>query len=212
MKIIGIYIVFNRISKKVYIGSSIDVVSRLRKHKNQLKLGKHPNRHLQLSFNKHGLESFKFTVIFQCEKDTTDNKLRQLEQEFINKVKPNRLYNICPVAGSTLGKQHSEETKIKISESLKMADRSNRIYQTGFVHTEETKQKISKTLKAAGKGKRFLTRHKPIVQYDVNTNIIIKEFDSITDAANLLDINRGHISEVCKGKRKTVSKMYFRYK
>lgn len=119
MKIIGIYIVFNRISKKVYIGSSIDVVSRLRKHKNQLKLGKHPNRHLQLSFNKHGLESFKFTVIFQCEKDTTDNKLRQLEQEFINKVKPNRLYNICPVAGSTLGRRHSEETKQKIKQSIK---------------------------------------------------------------------------------------------
>lgn len=44
--------------------------------------------------------------------------MRLLEQELIDKISPKRLYNLCPVAGSTKGKKHTQETKDKIRESV----------------------------------------------------------------------------------------------
>ena len=99
MKIIGIYIIFNRISKLVYVGSSFDINKRFSKHKNQLRNGNHPNRHLQFAYTKYGEDSLKFTCIKRIEYQIDDTQLRLLEQELIDKINPKRLYNLCPVAG-----------------------------------------------------------------------------------------------------------------
>ena len=53
-------------------------------------------------------------------------------------------YNICKTAGSTLGRMHQEESKIKIGLYKKG--------KTGFIHSEETKGKISKSMLDGLKG------------------------------------------------------------
>ena len=52
---------------------------------------------------------------------------------------------------------------------------------------------------------------KQIEQLDLNGNILA-EFDSISQAAKELQINRGSINQVCLGKLKTAGGYIFRYK
>ena len=63
MDTMGIYIIFNRISKNIYVGSSIGIEKRFGKHKNSLKLNNHQNQYLQNAYNKHGLGAFKFSIL-----------------------------------------------------------------------------------------------------------------------------------------------------
>lgn len=90
------------------------------------------------------------------------------------------------------GKPRSEETKRKIGEA-------NRIAQLGKHHSEGTKKKMSETHK------------KDIPILCIEKNII---FSCPTDAAvgiGLEPKKAGHITEVCKGKRKTAYGYHWSY-
>lgn len=63
----GIYKIENLVDKKVYIGSSLNLENREYKHFWMLKRGSHDNQHLQNSYNKFGLDSFKFDIIEECD-------------------------------------------------------------------------------------------------------------------------------------------------
>lgn len=53
----------------------------------------------------------------------------------------------------------------------------------------------------------------PVYQIDTKSKQIIKEWDSITNAAKFLNIKcGGHIGDVCKGKRKSAYGYIWRYK
>lgn len=118
------------------------------------------------------------------------------------------------------GKHHTEETKMKISETkkgkpshrkgihlsedtkkkLSESHKGKESYWKGKHLTEEAKKKISKTLSNA------------VYQINPDTDEIIKKFDSIYDAAKELGVNKiSHISDVCKGKRKTTLGFKWRY-
>ena len=51
MSNVGIYVVRNTVTKQFYIGSSIDLKRRKRKHFSHLRQGKHHCSHLQRSFS-----------------------------------------------------------------------------------------------------------------------------------------------------------------
>jgi group I intron endonuclease len=59
----GIYRIINKTNNKIYIGSSVNILSRFSKHKSLLKHNKHDNDYLQNSYNKYGLENFLFEII-----------------------------------------------------------------------------------------------------------------------------------------------------
>jgi hypothetical protein len=100
------------------------------------------------------------------------------------------------LTGFQKGKKLSEETKRKISDANKFKK-----------HTDETKNKISKSKKNIICEKN----HKQIIQYDINNNII-KEYKSLTQCSNELNIDAKLISAVALGKRKTTNKFKFKYK
>ena len=202
MQIIGIYIIFNRISKLVYVGSSFDVKTRFYRHLLRLRKKSHENKHLQYAFNKYGEESFKFTCI-KIFYNISDKELRLQEQTYIDKINPKRLYNLCPVAGSTKSKKHTQETKDKISASLE-----------GKTHLQETKDKIKNSLKGRNVGKEFKNRQKPVLQIDISTGETINEFKTAKVAEEILNIKRTHISEICRGSksRKTAGGFIWKYK
>ena len=56
----GIYKITNKVNGKFYIGSSVDLKDRWRRHRSHLKNGSHVNTHLQRSYNKYGKEAFIF--------------------------------------------------------------------------------------------------------------------------------------------------------
>lgn len=110
------------------------------------------------------------------------------------------------------GKHHSEETKRKMSERMKGKNHP----MFGKHHSEEAKRKICE----AGKGritsdetkkKLGIINRKKVIQYDINYNFI-KEWDSIVEASNTLNISKTHIGECCKGKRKTTGGYKWEYK
>lgn len=79
----GIYVIRNTENNKIYVGSALDVLSRLWHHKNDLRKGKHRNRYLQNAWNKYTEGAFVFEQILQCE----PNKLLELETHYILRYK-----------------------------------------------------------------------------------------------------------------------------
>lgn len=112
----GIYKIENSVTKKVYIGSSINVSVRITAHKVSLKGNRHGNIHLQRSFNKHGIEFFNFVILEYCE----ESELITKEEYYINLCKSNKNKYGYNIASFEQGRRlHSEKTKLKISSANK---------------------------------------------------------------------------------------------
>ncbi len=155
----GLYKISNIIDNKIYYGSSINLKRRLKDHKCLLNINKHPNRHLQQSYNKYGKNSFIFEIILYCSKEDC----LFYEQKFLDKYWDNSIncYNIAKddVAPMTnikvsltsrinrsirqLGSKRSEETRKKMSE----AQKGNKNHQFGKSPSEETRKKMSEAHK-----------------------------------------------------------------
>ena len=115
-EIMGIYKIVNTISNKAYVGQSLRIKKRVGEHFRLLRLGKHPNQHLQRSFNKHGEEAFRWEVEVECvdpsDLDTIENAFLCGEAWFNEPL----AYNIANEAKVPMrGKKHSEATKQQIS-------------------------------------------------------------------------------------------------
>lgn len=112
---IGIYGITNTLDSKTYYGSSIDVVRRLNAHKGLLQRGKHPNIKLQNAWNKYGSKHFEFRFLEAVE----ETYLLQVEQAYIDKYYGDRCYNIRKVAETNKGVIVRQETRTKISNTMK---------------------------------------------------------------------------------------------
>ena len=133
----GIYQIVNTVNGKVYVGSAVNLGTRWQKHRYELKRQNHGNIHLQRAWNEYGADAFEFVVVEHVD-DPNDLIVR--EQFWLDRhCAVIHGYNICRMAGSTLGREHSEETKAKIGDKSR-----------GKVISEETRAKIS----AAGKGRK----------------------------------------------------------
>ncbi|MFA4834866.1 MAG: GIY-YIG nuclease family protein [Dehalococcoidia bacterium] len=181
----GIYTIKNITNNKIYIGSAINVEKRLLEHKYALKRGDHINNHLQQAWNKYGESSFVFEKYLSCTKQDLLFFEQLVIDSSITRYGSENLYNFCLTAGSTLGRYHSSETKIKIG--LKSKGR-----WTGKHHTEETKEKIRlgnigvnkgkhHTLEAKikmseyRKGKKFTEEHKKNLAKSIKESWIIRK-------------------------------------
>lgn len=108
LKVPGIYYI--EINNKGYVGSSSSIGHRLKHHLWALKSGKHHNRTMQNTWNKHQVIAFK--VLELCDHDTLIEK----EKFFIDTLKPYMNHIINP--------QNIERDEIyrkRISDGLKKA-------------------------------------------------------------------------------------------
>jgi group I intron endonuclease len=115
-KEMGVYVITNLVNKKIYIGSTNDFKHREYKHFKDLADHVHPNRWLQMSYDKYGPQAFLFS---QLEIVTDINQLIPREQFYLDKLKPwrpHKGYNICKIAGGTDGITYTEESRAKIAK------------------------------------------------------------------------------------------------
>lgn len=153
MQTSGIYRIVNLVTGKLYIGLSTDIFGRLRQHLSDLRNGSHHNAHLQRAFILHGEGSFEFEVLELCDAE----ELSQREQFYISEYRsydPNFGYN--KTYGGEFG-SHTEETRKRISSShANVSGQNNPRY--GVSMSEETKIKISVSLR--GRSKSDVTKQK----------------------------------------------------
>lgn len=113
----GIYCIENIMNHKKYIGQSIDVEERWRKHVSELKHGYHHNDYLQKSWNKYGENNFKFYILEYCSVNILYN--REIYWiNFYNTINRDNGYNLKS-GGQNGGSILSEYSKEKLRESIK---------------------------------------------------------------------------------------------
>ena len=136
---IAIYGILNKINGHKYVGSAKNFYKRKALHLRQLHKNDHHSYYLQAAWNKYGEENFEFLILEKLEKVTD---LIPREQWWIDNS--NSEYNICKIAGNSLGVKRSEETKRKLSES-----------HIGLKQSEETKKKRADKLKGIKRSKEL---------------------------------------------------------
>lgn len=117
----GIYMFFNMVSGKRYVGSSVDIYNRIHEHYHNLENNKSHNAHFQSSWNKYGKDAFIYCVLEYCNAEDRFNR----EQYYIDSLKPE--YNLTLNVVANFGHKVSEETKTKISNTLKERYKSGEI-------------------------------------------------------------------------------------
>jgi group I intron endonuclease len=177
----GIYKIENIKNGKIYIGSSMDIDKRIRRHKNDLIKNKHVNCHLQRDFNKNGIDSYIFECIELCD----DSNLKVLEQKYLDEIfsnekyyekyynigkdatggdnlsnNPNRLEIIKKIKNGLVERYNSESEldKLKRRENLKGSNNPN----FGKKWNKEKRDKMSmqrKGMESKIKGKSYEDLH-----------------------------------------------------
>ena len=122
----SVYEIRNIVTGSRYIGSAKSFLARRNRHLWELRNNRHPNKHLQHSYEKHGENNFVVSPLLFC---SIDNLLLY-EQICIDNLSPE--YNLTPTAGSLLGYKHSDESKEKIRKA-----------STGKKHSDESRAKMS---------------------------------------------------------------------
>lgn len=62
----GIYVIYNKMANKYYVGQGKDVYSRWRHHLYCMKNGTHHNHEIQEDYNRYGKDSFSFSLLEEC--------------------------------------------------------------------------------------------------------------------------------------------------
>jgi group I intron endonuclease len=97
----GVYAIRNGINQKCYVGSAVSLARRFYNHVWHLERGTHRNPKLLASWRKNGAPTFTFEVL---EVVANPADLVEREQYWIDRTDAAKKgYNICAVAGSSLG-------------------------------------------------------------------------------------------------------------
>ena len=194
-------------NNKVYIGIT------KQKPQNRWDNGKgyKHNNYIKNAINKYGWSNIEHKILFE---NLTKEEAEQREIELIAFYKSNQKNFGYNIENGGHVNCVSEETKKKLSiankgkiiskETRQKMSKNNARIWLGKKLNNETRIKMSESHKGKtgnNKGKIFKTRKKVIC---IETNTI---YDSITIASNITKINSTHISEVCRGMRKSAGKI-----
>ena len=178
-----VYMHTNKTNGKKYIGITSQ------KPEDRWKNGKgyHDNIYFCSAIQKYGWDGFEHIVLFDnLSKEEAENK----EIELIKKIKTTDRecgYNIQN-GGSSIGR-FSEETKEKIRQAtLKQLKEKGSPTQGRVVSDDEKYRNMLSQPK-----------RKVVEQIDLESGCVIREFETISQAARYIGCHVSNISRVCKG-------------
>jgi group I intron endonuclease len=171
----GIYAIRHLESGKVYVGSASNISKRWHRHKKDLRLGVHRNKHLQAAWIKYGEEAFVFVILeLTSELDTRE----QFWMDYTECINPEKGYNYCPIARSSRGVKRgpeSEEQRKRKSQWLK--GKCGTLYSSKLTkeQVEEIRSRYG-TYTPHGKGRKpgQLTYRQLAEEYGVSYDVINK--------------------------------------
>lgn len=234
----GIYMILNKVTNKIYIGQSIDIQARFKAHKNDLRKNKHCNKHLQSAWNKDGEKSFEFIILCECE----ENKLNELEQYYILSLDATNQEIGYNLAWGGSSNRTTEETR-KLLSDLNKGEKHpkkrevycvelNKIYpyarkvteELGINHGDIIKCCNGKRLTCKGyhwmyyedylSGKEILEKKKqPKRNHKQKVYCIERKeiFESIAEAQRITGCDSRAIHSCCKGKQKSTKGYHWEY-
>lgn len=200
-----VYLITNKINGKQYIGETFTFKKRMYRYRYDVNNTDGDKRPIILAIKKYGWDNFDIQIIKQID---CKNKIVMLiwENFFIkqyNTLSPNG-YNLCAYGQNHTGIVHSEESKLKQSQSMKgkHSGKKNPFY--GKKHTKAFVKKLIEI-------NRHVDRsycHKAVHQIDKDTNQIINTWESLHAAVKGLGGSKYQISNLSilcnnKGKSKT---------
>jgi len=161
----GIYMIKNSISGECYIGSSRDIVRRIRAHLSELRQGIHHSHQLQAAWDEYGAAPLRFRVVEIVE---SIEDLTKRENAAFALYLPTYNISLNAEANPMLGRRHTEESRAKMSagklgqpsgmKGKKMSEESRekmRIAATGRSNpsakrprTDDEKQNLSEKTRA----------------------------------------------------------------
>jgi len=133
----GIYMLTNKITKNIYIGQSSNLSNRFKNYFNISYIKSQANLIINRALIKYGYSNFSLTILEYC--DISDLLTR--EEFYFDKLNPQ--YNILKIARNSLKSKHSENTKAKISKSLKGVYVKEKFSLFDSLQTEITKNLIN---------------------------------------------------------------------
>lgn len=142
----GVYVIRNAVNGKVYVGSAVNIYNRWCVHKHGLTRGIHHSVKLQRAWSKHGAGAFTIETLEVCLRE----HLLEREQAWIDRLGATTSsgYNVCRVAGSSLGRKFSPETleKMRLKKIGSKRSAESRARQSaatrGIPKSPEHRQKI----------------------------------------------------------------------
>lgn len=144
----AVYAIVHLRSGALYVGSSVNVKQRWENHRTRLKCGTHTNKKLQAAWAKYGHQEFEFSIL---EDRIALAMLRAREQAWIDGTLAATReggFNLCPIAGSFLGRKHSEATKEKC--------RAAKLGRPAPAH-------VAENLRAFNEGRVFTKEHREAI-------------------------------------------------
>lgn len=220
-KICGIYCILNKESGKRYIGQSVDIYTRWKKHQYDLNNNKHCNKYLQYAWNVDQEKSFNFYIVEEC----NPNELNEKEiywMDYYNVLNKSYGYNLAEGGGN-----YNYKTKelinpidvydltgnyIKTFNSFNKAEDElniNRHYISDVCHgRQQTTYGYVFRFSKHPFDEYPITSLTSVNQYNRNWEFIAS-YDSVKEASEKINIFQNHIRDVINGKRKTAGNYYW---
>lgn len=166
-----IYGILNKVSNKWYVGSTINLHDRIRRHKYNLQRNKHHSQKLQNSFNKHKEKAFEIVILELCSNLEIDDLIIR------------------------------EKHYIDLLDS----------YKNGYNSTDNVYKFDTFRLSKEAIEKVAEKNIKPIICLTKDGKFV-KEYKSVTEAANDMNDQTTNISQACKDNYHSVKGFLFIYK
>lgn len=216
----GVYVIINVNNKKVYVGETINLETRIIDHLRRLLSKRHVNDYLQNSVNLHGIGSFQFDILEFC--DSIDTKKKEhYWATYLHALDKTKGYNIKPTDPNKINLRSKETSdKITATKRLRAAERgywhskesidARKETRKGYTHSEETKKKIGsksigRKIPKSKEWKNYMSiiakennwggAKRKIIQLTVSGEII-KVWNSIKEASEFLNVSAGSIGNV----------------